>query len=373
MKRPIFLSVICLFCAIMNLYPAYAEKVVQSEGTASVHKGFVDIARDRAIADAQRRAVEQAVGVMISNETLVENFEIISDKILSQSKGYIQSYEVLSEEREGDLYKVMIEAKVSTARMENDLEAINLLIARKAKPRLMILFNGSEQSDFIGEARMTRYFLSKGFKLVDSEMVRKNLEHGSYERLTDDVVTAQRVGQRFGAEVIILCSVETTSNPFKIGEIEMHSNSATVSGKAIDVGTRNIITTGSETKRLPGIKDYIQPSTEQASEMLAKALMNDILSQWSKELTNTLEVRLFVSGFQSYNELNVFKHLLEAEVRGVEEIRQRLYSQGRAELEIDLRGDTVNFASDLASRHVNGRSIEIREITQNRVEIKLLP
>jgi len=373
MKRPFFLSVICLFCAIVNIDPAYAQKVVQSEGTASVHKDFVDIARDRAIADAQRRAVEQAVGVMISNETLVENFEVISDKIISQSKGYIQSYEVLSEEREADQYRVMIEAKVSTAEIENDLEAIHLLIARKAKPRLMILFKGGEQRDFIGEACMTRYFLSKGFKLVDSEMVRKSLEYGSCEKSTYDVETAQRVGQRFGAEVIILCSAETTSNPFKIGEIEMHSNSATVSGKAIDVGTRSIITTASETKRLPGIKDYFQPSTEQASEMLAKALMNGILSRWSRELTNTLEVRLFVSGFQSYSELNAFKHLLRAEVRGVEEIRQRLYSQGRAELEIDLRGDTVNFAGDLASRRVSGMSIEICEITQNRVEIKLLP
>ena len=373
MKRPIFFSIICLSFIIMNLDPAYAQKVVQSEGTASVHKDFVDIARDRAIDDAQRSAVEQAVGVMISNETLVENFEIISDKILSQSKGYIQSYEVLSEEREGDLYRVIIEARVSTARIEDDLEAIHQLIARKAKPRLMILFGGREQLDFIGEARMTRHFLSKGFKLVDSAMVRKNLDRGAYERLASDMMAAQRVGERFGAEVIILCSVEVTSNPFKIGDIEMHSNSATVSGKAIDVGTRNIIATGSETKRLPGIKDYVQPSIEQASEMLAKVLVNDILSQWSRELTDTLEVRLFVSGFRSYNELNAFKHLLRAEVRGVEEIRQRLYSQGKAELEIDLRGDTVNFASDVAGRRVNSRSIEILEITQNRVEIRLLP
>ena len=77
MKRPFFFSIICLFCAIVNHDPAYAQKVVQSEGTASVHEGFVDIARDRAIDDAQRRAAEKAVGVMISNETLVENFEIV--------------------------------------------------------------------------------------------------------------------------------------------------------------------------------------------------------------------------------------------------------------------------------------------------------
>jgi hypothetical protein len=47
MKRPIFLSIICLFCAIVNHDTVYPQKAVQFEDTASVHKGLVDIARDK--------------------------------------------------------------------------------------------------------------------------------------------------------------------------------------------------------------------------------------------------------------------------------------------------------------------------------------
>jgi len=36
---------------------------------------------------------------------------VISDKILSQSKGYLQSYEVISKIREANIYTVTIEAK----------------------------------------------------------------------------------------------------------------------------------------------------------------------------------------------------------------------------------------------------------------------
>lgn len=364
---------VCLFFACPTVYLAHAQKIVHTQGTALIQKGMVDIARDRAISDAQRLAVEQAVGVMIRNETLVENYQVISDKIFSQSKGYIQSYEVISEVREENTLKVTIEAMVSTGRLKDDLDAIHLIIARKSKPRLMILFAERGQKDLIAEAKMVSYFLSKGFKLVDPETVRKNLKPEKLKGLTTDPQAAARIGYRFGAEFIVLCSTDTSSSAFKVGDIEMYSNTATISAKVINVDTSNIITTGSETKRLPGIKGLVQPVTEQASEMLANKLMDDILQKWSSELTNTIEVKLFASGFHSYDELNSFKSLLANEVRGIQEIRQRSYIQGRAELEVEIRGETQDLANDLTRLTLGGRSIEISEFTQNRLEIKLLP
>jgi hypothetical protein len=374
MKRYIvILMMCCLFTMPSSFSPVHAQKIVQAQGTASIHQDFVAIARDRAIEDAQRLAVEQAVGVMVSNETLVENYQVISDKILQQSKGYIQSYEVLSDQREGNIYKVTIQAVVSTGQIKNDLEAIRLVIARKSKPRLMILFDGGDQADFIAEAGMTKYFISKGFKLVDSGVVRKNLEHDRLMNLTRDPHGAAKVGQRFGAEVILLCSVETSSNPFRVGDVEMYSNRATISAKVVNADTGAIITTGSETKRIPGIPGLIQSTTEQGAELLAGILMNDILNQWSSEITNTVEVVLFASQFHSFDELSSFKMFLTNQVRGIKDIRLRSYAQGRAEMELDFQGDTQSLANDLEGKMVSGRSIRISEISQNRLEIGLTP
>ena len=373
MKRYIVILMMCCLFNMPAFFSAHAQKIVQAQGTASVQKDFVAIARDRAIADAQRLAVEQAVGVMISNETLVENYQVISDKILQQSKGYVQSYEVLSDQRHGDVYKVTIQAVVRTGQIRNDLEAIRLIIARKSKPRLMILFDGRGQGDFIAEAGMTKYFLSKGFTLVDSNTVRKNLEHERLTSLARDPHGAAKVGQRFGAEVILLCSVETSSNPFRVGDVEMYSNRATISAKVVNVDTGTIITTGSETKRVPGLQGLIQPTTEQGAELLAGTLMNDILNKWSSDLTNTVEVKLFASQFHSFDELTSFKTFLMNEVRGVKDMRLRSYAQGRAEMELDFQGDTQSLANDLEGRNVGNRSIAVFEISQNRLEIGLSP
>ena len=89
------------------------------------------------IMDAQKRAVEQAIGIMIDSQTQVENFQVISDKILSQIKGYITRYNVTSETREGVLLRVRITADVSLGKLSDDLSAIGILMGQMHKPHTM--------------------------------------------------------------------------------------------------------------------------------------------------------------------------------------------------------------------------------------------
>jgi hypothetical protein len=72
-------------------------KEVMVEGVSSIEGGRKDIARDHAIKDALRKAVEQAVGTFISSETVVENYEVLSDRIYSKAEGYVAEYKVLRE------------------------------------------------------------------------------------------------------------------------------------------------------------------------------------------------------------------------------------------------------------------------------------
>ncbi len=52
---------------------AAATTSVEAEGQAMIKNGDEPAARDRALEDAQRKAVESAVGTMISAETVMEN------------------------------------------------------------------------------------------------------------------------------------------------------------------------------------------------------------------------------------------------------------------------------------------------------------
>ena len=75
---------------------------VTAVGQAAIMSNDVSMARDKAIEDALRKAVEQAVGAMVSSETVTQNYELLSDKILSKSKGYVRSYKIATEKKGDD-------------------------------------------------------------------------------------------------------------------------------------------------------------------------------------------------------------------------------------------------------------------------------
>jgi len=261
-----FLPIILLLMFFFLPNPIHAQTKVRARGTADIHKGFVQIARDRATDNAKRLAVEKAVRVYIESETLVENYALVYDRIFSRFSGYINAYEILEEKQENNQYVVRIEAEVGAQRIKRDLDQIlQSLLAEKSNPRLMILFQEPAQKDFLAEGIMIDYFLSKGFKLVDPETVRVHAAAGGLGALGRDKDAAVRVGRTFGAEIIIVGRVAASSHVFKLDDVEMHANRASVAARVIKSDTGDIMATGSEEHRLPGIKGMIQKPVEKAA------------------------------------------------------------------------------------------------------------
>lgn len=71
-------------------------------------------ARDLALLDAQRRAVEQALGLMLRSETIVDRLQLVSDTIDARvAPGLVRGTEVVEESVRDGLYLVRINATVS--------------------------------------------------------------------------------------------------------------------------------------------------------------------------------------------------------------------------------------------------------------------
>jgi hypothetical protein len=368
MKRPFFLILVAGISFVFSFCTVYAQDKVRAVGMATIHSGAVDIARDKAIENAQRNAVEEKVGVMITSFSEVENFQVKMDQILSESKGFINTYAIVSEERAGDSYKVTIEADVGTGRLKDRMEAIALIMARKSKPRLMLLFSEQAQKDSVAEASMAKYFISQGFNLVDAGALKKTRGYERVQSLNADRKELSEMARRYGAEVIILAKVEVTTKSFKMGDIEVSSNQIIVSGKVVNGDTGEIIATDSKTG-----KGDVKVTVEDAARDLAKEMKEQILERWSSELTNTATVKLIVSGLKSYRDLTKFKELLAAEVKGFKQMHQRSFANGHVELDIEVKGNAQSLAEDVAVITLYKRKVTIQEITQNRIEARIMP
>jgi hypothetical protein len=112
---------------------AVEPAAVEATGEAAI-TGNRSLAKERAVEDALRSAVEQAAGRLVSGETRGHDSQLVSDRILTRAGGYVESYEVLEMRQDGRAIKVRVRAVVGLDRLAGDLAAIGLTLASQPGP-----------------------------------------------------------------------------------------------------------------------------------------------------------------------------------------------------------------------------------------------
>lgn len=88
------------------------EQTVTAEGWAPVDARDMEGTRRRALADAQRKAVEQVSGVAVAALLRVEDAMTRREKLTAQVRGFVSRYDILGESTDGGFCKVRIRARV---------------------------------------------------------------------------------------------------------------------------------------------------------------------------------------------------------------------------------------------------------------------
>ena len=91
---------------------------VVAEGTGETKKN--------ALKDAFRSAVQRVVGAYVDAETLIKNDELVEDKVLIYSDGFVKTYETISEQEKNGLITIKIRAKIERRSVIDKLKAVNI-------------------------------------------------------------------------------------------------------------------------------------------------------------------------------------------------------------------------------------------------------
>ena len=83
---------------------------------------------EKALRDAFKNAVQEAVGLVLGSEMVVENDEIVKDRILTYSDGYISDYQVLERSKEGAICVARIRATVRQEKLVIRLHDFNVAL-----------------------------------------------------------------------------------------------------------------------------------------------------------------------------------------------------------------------------------------------------
>jgi hypothetical protein len=366
------------------------SQIVKAEGMGAIVNNDKAIARDNAIEDALRKAVEQAVGTLVSSETMVENFQLLNDSIYTKTEGYIQKYKVISESPAENIYKVNIEATVALGNLKNDLAAVGLLMARKHKPRIMIMIaeqnigqqylsfwwghQASETNLSITESVLIEKLREKDFNVVDHEAKARNIKIGKpYQVANLDDNTAVSLGNQYDAEVVIVGKALAKYIGSVMGT-SMKSVQANMSARAIRTDNGAIIASANTHGAAVHIDEVTGGSDalKKAASDLASKLMDQIINTWGKEVGGTTMVQMTINGISSYQDFVKFKNVLQEQVRGVKGVYQRSINAGVAKIDIDIKGDAQSLSDELTTKNFQGFSININSFTQNSIELTIL-
>lgn len=376
-----------LLLALLSLIfapPASAE-MITAEGVVAITGENMAIVREKAIDDALRRAVEQAVGTLISSDTMTNNFQVVHDKILAQTSGYVKHYQIIKEERIGSEFRATVMADVGRENLQRTLDALGLLHQLKEKPKVMVLIEekvgglyGTTAWENVGQAESTimERLMAAGFNVVDPATVRANIPRDKALRLLEgDQKAAAAAGIQYGAQVVITGRAFSKNAGAKLLGTQMQSIQATLQARVVRSDDGRVISSRSE----QGTKAHIDEmqggalALKEASEKLSDTLINDILGSWKKEVYGrSQEVTLVVSGLVSYRHLTAVKSFLESNLQGVKAVHQRSFTQGTAELMLDYGGKTSFVADELANKRFTGFRLEPTNVTPNRVDVQAI-
>ena len=329
----LLLAAVC-GCAATSKFSRIANapdgEVVEAEGMSPIVAEDLLGAKKASLADAQRIAIEKVVGVLVSGKTLVDKAVTIEQNILAKSTGYVKKYEVLKERREGVYYYTSIEALVYRQRIWADLDKLALLRSPViGNPRVAVFIPDQDLSNVLAQG-LTKH----GFKVV-------------HRRDSDIIITG-----------------DSSTEILKLSQLDrVISIRGTLSARAERTRTGEVLSAVSI--QASGVDATEWAAHKKTMTILGEKAANDLSESLASLLAVRHSITLTATGITSFKKLFKLRDAL-TDIEGIDDLYVRSYSEGTAEIEIDLATATP---MDIAKALV-ARGWKIVEQTQDTLRIK---
>ncbi|GFO55631.1 hypothetical protein GMSM_26380 [Geomonas sp. Red276] len=122
-----YLSLLLLLLVTLLPVTAGAESnCLDSEGEAAIVNGDIPSAKAEAINRAKWNAIEEAVGVDVKAQSVVQNLMMVDESISKQVNGSVKNFKILSAKQQEDTMKVAIKACVEPAKAKDAVAGLAL-------------------------------------------------------------------------------------------------------------------------------------------------------------------------------------------------------------------------------------------------------
>ena len=172
---------------------------VQAEGVAPVIDGRRADARQAALHDLRRDALDKAIGTYVASVTKIENYKTVSDKVFTQAQGLVKKIEVVREwVDEESIIHVIALCGVEEKALDGVLGPA--VIDALGNPRVMLIIDNPTVQSVVRQV-----FEKAGYMIINRERAEKLQEIDTdYAKAVNDPSRWREAAKDAHAEVLIV-------------------------------------------------------------------------------------------------------------------------------------------------------------------------
>lgn len=371
-------------------FPAWAQaankgiQTVHVIGTSRIQGDDMSASREAAIADGLVVAVSRVLFDVVPQETVVGNFQLLSERVFAKTDEFVRNYKVLTESTHGDLHRVVVQATVSIRRLKEALKKIGVHIGKRPYPRVLFCVAEKLVNDLsfeywwsaepswkrgVSEESMRQILKDKGFVLVAP---RSNVASGSLPPELS-VPEAVSLAQQLKAEIVILGQAEAQEAPSTMAGT-IRSFKGTLIARAIRVDTGEQIAQTQRSALAASEEPYAgsREALRNAAALSGEDLALQIAEAWFSPESGLSRTELIIEGVGGKIASFVKFRGALGTMSGVDNLQLKEMMPDAAVLLVDYQGTTRALADALLLQNFDTFGLNITAIETNKIRLQLV-
>ncbi len=340
-----------LIMLVASLVPVKAADKVIAKGVAFYEPGQEALAREKALEQAKRQALEQAVGVKIRSDSVVRNYQTVRDEIVSHSQGYLKHVTILQEGTTSyGAFEITIEAEVETTALAADIDLFHNMFMLQKNPRILTRLAPDLPASLRPQALNARNTLD--------DLLLKN----GFVVLAPDTMTADH-----GAALIAELVLDQSSTTSEYQGVKLQVNEVLVSTLVKRAGDETLLATSSARRTLPGENRLValDKGVKQCVLSMWKDLRKKLAEVWHREVNALRTLTVRVKDVGNYKTATGLVERIKAGLPSVRAVSMLEMKGGEALYSVNYAGYPETFVAELGleyfkTQYANLAMISIR-------------
>jgi hypothetical protein len=381
------IAMLFLSCNTVSAQETIATDPIITTGIADIKGGSIIRARNKAIADAQKKALMEAVGMLMTFDRIEKQFALFKSALFDRADYFIESYKVLYDNTLDDRYHISLQSTIAFEALKDYLVNRKSLAPRPKLPRILLMISQQRLNQdfytcwwsFIDPVKelttidqMVRNELQKaGFEVIDHTLMVPKRMTGVYGCLDIGPEAMQALGAQFQANIVIAGNAQvvvTTENEDRSHKVIQ----ASITAQAIKIGDGSLLATGEVYfPSSEGSEEAAQEiSLKKASLAFARQMSDKISRQWVKETKGIGSTTLSISGLSDYLDFSRLKSDLKKRIPEIHNLSQKTLSDTGALIEVESSLDTPSLAALIEKNQFEDFIVFISGIDPPLIELR---